>query len=384
MASDNISKIIEGLLLQNKEGDYWDFKREYGSSNTDMLHDIVCMANQTSHKGDRYLIYGIAEDNGSLTVHGLTIEKKQADVLDYLRNQKFAVCPPDINLIALTYEDKKLNVIIMKDKPLKPYYLLEDIKENNNAILRAGAIYTRVGDTNTPKNKTADIYQVEQMWRERFGINLPAFERCLHLMQETENWEQPPTQIGQLYYHKHFAEFQIKLGHAEEGNGTPYTALYKNDSVYRWAVSLYFHGTLLREFSFLNCDGARLHLVDPEQETLERSHLKLSESPNHSYFYYYLQDSIEFSLLRILNLNNSECWYSPHELQNKGILIFKTEKHLKQFTNYLIEHLDDNVQYTPHKILHAKYSNLQSIVDFHQKCYVLWKEWRWKMKLLFQ
>lgn len=375
MPNNNILEIVLELLAKNKEGDYWDFKQEY-NKNHDMLHDIICMANQTSHKGDRYLIYGVAEDKGALGVCGLAEHKKQADILDCLRARKFAHCPPDIELIDLEHNNKKLDVIVIKDKPLKPYYLLEDIKKESKVVLRAGAIYTRVGDTNTPKDSTANLYETEQMWRERFGIDLPISERLSYLIRETEQWKLVTAQEETLYHHKYFPEFKIKIEYEGACYGNTYTVFYLNETVIGGIASLYFHGTLLEKIGVLGCDGGRLSLVDTEYKLLRRDTLKLSKLPKVLYFPYYLKDNIQFSLLRILNLNNSHCWSSQGVLWNDGILVFKTEQHLNQFTSYLVEHLDDSVEYKPRQISHAKYKKKQETVDFHLKCYAMWKEWQ--------
>lgn len=36
---------VEELISMKQEGPYWDFKREWHTENGDLLHDIICMAN---------------------------------------------------------------------------------------------------------------------------------------------------------------------------------------------------------------------------------------------------------------------------------------------------------------------------------------------------
>ena len=40
-------KIFE-LIQLKQEGEYWDFKRQWYKNNSDLLHDIICMANNLS------------------------------------------------------------------------------------------------------------------------------------------------------------------------------------------------------------------------------------------------------------------------------------------------------------------------------------------------
>ena len=55
----NKSEILD-LILLKQEGSYWDFKREwyFQDKKADLLHDIICMANNLSNR-DAYIIVGV-------------------------------------------------------------------------------------------------------------------------------------------------------------------------------------------------------------------------------------------------------------------------------------------------------------------------------------
>ena len=53
----NLESTIMNLIKSNKEGLYYDFKRQW-LKNIDLLKSIVSLAN-CKHDGDRYLIIGI-------------------------------------------------------------------------------------------------------------------------------------------------------------------------------------------------------------------------------------------------------------------------------------------------------------------------------------
>lgn len=59
----NKSEILD-LILLKQEGSYWDFKREwyFQDKKADLLHDIICMANNLSNR-DAYIIVGVDEEN---------------------------------------------------------------------------------------------------------------------------------------------------------------------------------------------------------------------------------------------------------------------------------------------------------------------------------
>ena len=55
---------IKKLISLKQEGNYWDFKREWYSRDkkADLLHDIICMANNLVNR-DAYIIIGVDEEN---------------------------------------------------------------------------------------------------------------------------------------------------------------------------------------------------------------------------------------------------------------------------------------------------------------------------------
>ena len=51
----------------------------------------------------------------------------------------------------------------------------------------------------TPINRSADLNDIEKLWKRRFGIDLPAFERFKKYLRNTEDWEELENGEG-LYY----------------------------------------------------------------------------------------------------------------------------------------------------------------------------------------
>lgn len=40
-----LPELVANLASLKREGIYWDFKREWHDNKADLLHDIICMAN---------------------------------------------------------------------------------------------------------------------------------------------------------------------------------------------------------------------------------------------------------------------------------------------------------------------------------------------------
>ncbi|MCC4038584.1 putative DNA binding domain-containing protein, partial [Staphylococcus pseudintermedius] len=68
-------KILK-LIKEKREGKYWDFKVEYHKNKAELLHDIICLANNLSNE-KAYLILGVAENGHIREIRGTPKEKKQ-------------------------------------------------------------------------------------------------------------------------------------------------------------------------------------------------------------------------------------------------------------------------------------------------------------------
>lgn len=158
---DPINELIVSYINSKQEGAHYDFKQEWHSTSKDgdLLHDILCLANNTDN-ADAFLIIGVTDD---CNVVGVAEWRKSNEIFDYMRNKKFAGDHmPDIHIHKLYYQYHKIDVIEIKSSPNVPFYLTEKYKDVGIQI------YTRVGDTNTPKNECANYNAVETLWRIHF------------------------------------------------------------------------------------------------------------------------------------------------------------------------------------------------------------------------
>lgn len=75
---------IEALINSKGEGDHWDFKEKTHENNAASLHHILSLA-KSLDKGERYLIFGVADPNDGCTIKGLSNgevnQKNQTDLL---------------------------------------------------------------------------------------------------------------------------------------------------------------------------------------------------------------------------------------------------------------------------------------------------------------
>lgn len=371
MSLDNkISELIES----KREGAFWDFKREPHSNNANLLHDILCLSN-CKHNGERYLIIGVCDPSADckiIGVEGLDNRKTQAQLIDFIRTKKFAGdIRPELELKSVNIADKLIDVIVVYNSSNKPYYLTEDFADRGRKV-KANFIYTRVIDTNTPIDKSADIYRIESMWRERFGLDLSPMDRMKLLLREPENWV---NDLGNKDYafHKAHPEFTVEYGEPKRLIEV-YSFFYLNVKSYFGSVKLKYHSTNLFETEYTMLDEMRIHAGIPRNKFI-----KVGDQANW-YFYFKLSE-----------IDGLFHYWISNKLKDIGaargggsyFLCFKDDKDQNNFNDFLKSNLNtfDKINC---KNLSNEVSNkmdimkFESVIDpeFALKCKKLYDNWR--------
>ncbi|MCC8191730.1 MAG: ATP-binding protein, partial [Ruminococcus sp.] len=157
-----LNEAIVQLIRSKKEDDYYDFKQIPHKNNESLLHDILCLSNNTENK-DAYLILGVSDN---YIVEGVGDDWQSNNIYDFLKSLQFAgEHVPDVTINDLYYTFKRIVVIECKSSKNVPFYLSKKYQG-----IRANQIYTRVGDTNTPKDQHANYNDVEKLWRIHFNL----------------------------------------------------------------------------------------------------------------------------------------------------------------------------------------------------------------------
>lgn len=97
-------------------------------------------------------------------------------------------------------------MLVIKNSTDTPYYLSEDYDIQGRRV-RANYIYTRVGDTNTDINKSADINNVEYLWKKRFLLTRSPFEQVMKRLSNKSEWKRDED----TYYNVYNPEFTITI-----------------------------------------------------------------------------------------------------------------------------------------------------------------------------
>ena len=183
-----LKNLIEELIAANREDDWWDFKQCHHQNKADLLHDIICLANNRANR-DAYLIFGVEDKTYNiLGVENDPNRRNQQGIVDFLRSKSFAgQVRPRVEVRTISINDHELDVFIVKNSTDVPYYLTKDYNDGQKRI-RANYIYTRVQDNNTPIDTCADLNHVEYLWKKRFGLITTPLEQLKVLLKNPDDW----------------------------------------------------------------------------------------------------------------------------------------------------------------------------------------------------
>ena len=294
---DTLRETIASLINRRAEGTYWDFKRCHHTEKYSLIHDVLCLAN-ADHKGDRFLIFGV--DNQNFLLHSITEDngrRTQAGMADLFRshaNKFFQSRFPEFYLQEITIDGKRLDVLVIEDTPHKPYYLVQRIGR-----VCAHHIYTRVCDTNTPVNDAAHPHEVERMWRERFGIDMPPLRRAMAYLNDSDGWSPVPETPSNLHlYYATFPEFTLRVADAENhmARCEEWTrGEIRTDNNHAGYIEVCFHQTCLAHVRYVSFDDHKKSMVAPSWEPRRAGR-----------FYYYGAHSLEYAVQRFISVLERE------------------------------------------------------------------------------
>lgn len=305
-------------IISQGESEGVDFKIKWHSNNAKLLHDILCLSN-SKFDGDRYLLFGVNDSGEAVGLSDLSCRKNQANVSDFIRSLRLNILPT-IYVKTAMINNESFDILTIKNLPEKPYFLVSDYRDGQD-VVRAGVVYTRIADTNTPLTQTSDDKKIEDMYRERFRLDRPPLERLVPMLREFDSWEYSENS-GILYYNIFWPEMRIKgLDERFDTFDEPWVKVFPDENAYRYYLEIDYLGTQLKKLYWISCDGGRYHTLQPKTRAIQ-----ISENV-YRRFFYFIEDSIEFKLNQMMQAK------SPihEEVYNPGILLFSTKFEANNF-----------------------------------------------------
>ena len=319
LTNDQLDEIVRELFYLGVEGEYWDFKEkpyffegqskeEKNKKKNDLLHDIICMANNLSNR-DAYIIMGIQDKPVKITgVKQFSNKWTQENYQDFLQNLTWAGdMIPTVEFRTINNGD--LDVLIIKKSNRVPYYITK-----NYGKVRENRIYVRKGSKNTAIDSQAEIGDIEKLFEFRFGLTPFPKERVINYITDHDHWiEMKGNYETRSWYYEKFPEYTLELVDDPQNDKlkAPVYALIHPNARTTWQIlRLKYHQTILLEFSSHYIDEYRGISVQPKYNFLKLFD-RMDDMKFPSMYYYYLSDSVEINLMYLLKdllQQDGEAW----------------------------------------------------------------------------
>ena len=319
LTNDQLDEIVRELFYLGVEGEYWDFKEkpyffegqskeEKNKKKNDLLHDIICMANNLSNR-DAYIIMGIQDKPVKITgVKQFSKKWTQENYQDFLQNLTWAGdMIPTVEF--RTINDGDLDVLIIKKSNKIPFYITKKYSK-----VRENQIYVRKGSKNTAIDSQAEISDIEKLFEYRFGLTPFPKERVINYITDHDHWiEMKGNYETRSWYYEKFPEYTMELVDDPQNDElkAPVYALIQFNARTTWQIlRLKYHQTILLEFSSHYIDEYRGISVQPKYNFLKLSD-RMNDIKFPSMYYYYLSNSVEIKLMYLLKelmQHDGEAW----------------------------------------------------------------------------
>lgn len=336
---------ITELIEKKQEGSYWDFKKQWyktdenAKKSEDLLHDIICMANNLTDK-DGYIVIGINEDD-DYTINDVSNDpnrKNTQKLVDFLKDKKFAGdIRPVVKVEHIQFSEGVIDVIVVTNDNNTPYFL----KETYGKIL-ANHIYTRIQDTNTPKDRSADIDKIEFLWKKRFGLTNNILEKMELYISDATNWTNGP--YGENYkFYNLFPEFTISYDFEDElKQQYAFYAFNQYDTtVYFRQLHLKYHQTLLNVIEAVSLDGGRFFTPCPITDRIV-----IDNTQEEIFLKFFEKDSFLFKLSNFFyQQDRKQEFVMARNKFFKIVLLFENEVERFEFKNYVKNNWNNKEKY---------------------------------------
>lgn len=337
---EDTRQIVERLINLGYEGQHWDFKREWYVNKASILHDIMCMANSTD-KQDSYIIIGV-DNNCKIIGTKNDPNRRTTQMLNnFLGSIQFGGnSRPEVRVDTVDVTNHQIDIIVVKNSDHVPFTLAADYKDNNsNKTVHCSNVYTRIQDSNTPIDKTADQWIVDELYKKRLRINSDPMHKLSYVLDDLNSWEQSDNVNGQFYY-THDTNIQIRLicdGDDKIFNSADFLCkMWPSKSATYDTAQLIYNNLVIKEIEHAGLDEHRIDLVRPECEYIDIS--KASEqNPDYRKYYYIFEHSMLDQSNRFL-LKSHYTYGQSEYMINKWldhVIYFSNKDEKDSFDNYI-------------------------------------------------
>ncbi|ERI05131.1 ATP-binding protein [Atopobium sp. oral taxon 810] len=331
-----ITPIVEKLRSTHKEGNYWDFKREWHSDKAELLYDIICLANNIE-QDTSYLIIGVDENQNHIAVDvSKDANRRDTNTLTYFLSHKkwYGGMWPNAYVENITLDGVAVDVVVIEiNREHLPYMLEQKYGQN----IRPYAIYLRRNDANTPINDAAKFDEAARVWKRHFRLDLEPGKRIQVLLNDVAGWKDRPNNGDWLVekYYENEPQYSLKYEIDSNNSGYEFYLCNQADSRPNWGnCDLQYDGTTIERFQLAGLDGMRYITPVPD-----KAYFDWNDRPHRDrdlVYRYFDMTSLRWVLHRFFYSDGPLSDETlAHDLFMECVLVFLDEYERRAFEDYL-------------------------------------------------
>ena len=375
---------------------------------------------------DAYLIFGV--EDKTCQIIGINEDNSRnrlntVRVVNFLRDKKFVGgIRPMARVETIDIEGKDLDILIIENSRYTPFRLSQDFKykskksndKDKERTVKANNVYTRIQDTNTPINETADPDKEEKLWRKRFHIDEPAYNRAMYYLENPEDWEKAERDSSDSYiatdelrypglklhrpawddsyYYRYAPKYSIEFTSYCSGTNNRHflCLLFPNPTGTLRDVVVKVSNQTVYKYFYLDLDGAKARLIYPRSDVIDFIGNPFDRLFTMSYV---VKGSFECIVNEFLIKKQSpDEIYHYIEKWKDCIIQFESEYEKSEFKKYIVSKYDkvmydQETQNTYDILLSESVSSISSdLLEYHNRVYkdaqVLMREYEtWRNSL---
>ncbi len=324
-----LKELLFECLEIRRENEFFDLKLIWHEEIEDLIKDIICFSN-TIHDRDSVIFFGINDDFEIVGINN-TKRTRQADIVDTMSKLYFAGSErPSFEVSSLSLRGKEIDILVIFNNNKTPIFL-----EKPYGKMKAGCIYSRERDRNTPNNGNATFSQIEALWRKRFGLIKPKKEFLFSLLNNKNDWNE----IYPEYYNIFMPEYRVKVSEEDDNRVRDefYSYAMDNATTSYYQIELMYNSNKLDSFQGVYLDSGRLFIPTARWGII---HDKKCPMKIICRYKYYVKGSEEYKLF---------CFFNDYKNQNQEeslskileiFLIFESVEEKEVFAKFI----EDNIE----------------------------------------
>ena len=254
-----IQEEAPNLIALKREGAYWDFKKEWHKDNSELIHDMLCLANNLESDVS-YLFIGIDEEEGysvcDVENNDHAERKTNQMIVDMLSKTKWGNGQPPFAVVEpMELDGGTIDILcVVSRREDMPYSL-----SKGSGKVRAHMVHTRRVDSNTPIDEGASWSEVEDIWRHHFSLDESPLARVKVMLEDKGHWRFLSEVVGtEDKYYLYAPEFTICHYSDDERDGYEYYMLNQTDPSPSWyTIEIRYFQTRIFDTLGIALDGGR-------------------------------------------------------------------------------------------------------------------------------